>query len=76
MSPTGLPWPRLMELGFGVLGLSSDAFWSMTLPELDAALAGKLGRSVGAPRRGDLAALMRQFPDAADNGTMEENSDD
>jgi uncharacterized phage protein (TIGR02216 family) len=47
-----------MQLGFGVLRLSSQQFWSMTLRELSAALPASL-----AMERRDLDALMERFPD-------------
>ena len=29
----GLPWPQLMEIAFGLLGIEPDVFWGMTPPE-------------------------------------------
>jgi uncharacterized phage protein (TIGR02216 family) len=53
-----------MGMGLGVLRLSPDAFWRMTLKELEAAIAGRLGPAAIAPlARGDLDAMMQQFPD-------------
>ncbi|MBO0661837.1 phage tail assembly chaperone [Jiella sp. CQZ9-1] len=58
------PWEDAMAFGFGVLKLSSAAFWSLTPREL--ASAAGLGRHVGiAPSAADLLALMRRFPDEA-----------
>jgi uncharacterized phage protein (TIGR02216 family) len=54
-----------MTAGLGVLRLDPKSFWSMTLPELTAALRsldGPAGVSV-APARADLDALMQRFPD-------------
>jgi uncharacterized phage protein (TIGR02216 family) len=52
-----------MRVGLGLLRLSPSAFWAMTPIEFERAL-GVLGpRSAGLPGRGDLAALMRAFPD-------------
>jgi uncharacterized phage protein (TIGR02216 family) len=54
-----------MAVGFGVLGLPPTTFWAMTPKELEAALRGKFGgASEGPPGRGDVASLMRKFPDA------------
>jgi uncharacterized phage protein (TIGR02216 family) len=54
-----------MAAGLGVLGLAPPVFWAMTPKELDAALRGRLGTGATAvaPSRGDLSALMQQFPD-------------
>lgn len=51
-----------MAAGLGAMRLSPQAFWAMTPRELAAAL-GPGARTHGAPRRDDLAALMRRFPD-------------
>jgi uncharacterized phage protein (TIGR02216 family) len=54
----------VIGVGLGVLGLSPDAFWRMTVKELEAALRGRFGPALGAPpTRGDLAAMMQRFPD-------------
>ncbi len=55
------PWGEAMRLGFGVLRLGSKEFWGLTPRELAAALSA--GRRPGAPRRGELEALMSAFPD-------------
>lgn len=54
-----------MAAGLGLLRLEPRAFWAMTPKELAAALRVVLGpREAGAPLvRGDLDALMQQFPD-------------
>ncbi len=53
-----------MAAGFGLLGLTPAAFWAMTPRELSAALRGRLGPSTASPpSRGDIAAMMRRFPD-------------
>jgi uncharacterized phage protein (TIGR02216 family) len=54
-----------MQFGFGVLHLSSDAFWKMTPRELAQAIAGSRGRAPAPIERGDFDALMRQFPDGS-----------
>lgn len=50
-----------MAFGFGVLRLSSDAFWRLTPRELAAVLRGR--ETPGAPTGAVLAALMRDYPD-------------
>lgn len=54
-----------MALGLGLLGFPPAHFWSLTPRELEAAVSGRLGRSLAsAPLvRADLCALMRRFPD-------------
>lgn len=53
-----------MAFGLGMLGLAPSVFWMMTPRELDAALAGRLGRVASSgPTRRDLVRLMRAFPD-------------
>ncbi|MEL6298928.1 MAG: phage tail assembly chaperone [Pseudomonadota bacterium] len=60
-----------MAFGLGVLRLSPDAFWRMTLPELKAA-AGLSGTHPSqAPDRIALRALMTRYPD-----TQKENGHD
>ncbi len=57
------PWEQAMRLGFGVLRLSSRAFWGLTPRELAAAAAGLGATRPGAPARRELEALMAAFPD-------------
>ena len=52
-----------MAAGLGLLRLSPQAFWSLTPRELDAALGAVLGPAAAPISRGDLAGLMRQYPD-------------
>ncbi len=53
-----------MAAGFGLLGLSSAAFWAMTPRELSAALRGRLGSGPDAPPSAqELAELMTRYPD-------------
>jgi hypothetical protein len=54
-----------MAVAFGVLGLAPAVLWSMTVPELEAAIRGRLGPTARgeAPSRADLRAMMAQFPD-------------
>ena len=64
--PAAFPWEAAMQVGFGVLRLSSEAFWKLTPREL-ASIYGA-DRSGVAPSPGDLARLMRRFPDTAPQG--------
>ena len=54
------PWGEAMQLGFGVLRLSSKEFWGLTPRELAAAFS---GARTGAPGRDELGRLMERFPD-------------
>lgn len=55
-----------MAVGLGLLRLSPEAFWSMTPVEFARAVSARgMGRGA-APRRSDLAALMRAFPDSVE----------
>jgi len=65
-----LPWPRLMEIAYGMLGIAPDVFWAMTPPEWMAAFKGfkrKYGmaddRDAPAITRDELEQLMMRFPD-------------
>jgi uncharacterized phage protein (TIGR02216 family) len=55
----------LVAYGLGVMRLSPEALWAMSLSELRAALRGARGEAGKgeAPARSALAELMRQFPD-------------
>lgn len=57
------PWRAAMGFGFGVLRLSSDAFWRMTPRELAAAIAAVRGPVAAPLARADLDDLMQKFPD-------------
>lgn len=61
------PWAAVMAFGFGHLRLSPQAFWSMSLPEIAAAMrahASPLGLGHGVPMsRTDFDALQMTFPD-------------
>ena len=54
-----------MGVGLGMLQLPPDHFWSMTIPELEAAVSGTFGdRVLAAPlARKELDELMQRFPD-------------
>ena len=56
-----LSFPQLMALGLGVLRLPPPVFWSMSLPELTAALGP--GPGLDAPDRAALDALIARYPD-------------
>jgi uncharacterized phage protein (TIGR02216 family) len=57
---TPFPWADAMRLGFGVLKLSSKAFWGLTPRELAAAFG---GARTGTPDRSELGRMMEKFPD-------------
>jgi uncharacterized phage protein (TIGR02216 family) len=61
------PWAEAMQFGFGVLRLSSDAFWRMTPRELAQAVIAVRGVAPAALDRGGLRALMQSFPDGDDH---------
>ncbi|MEO0618823.1 MAG: phage tail assembly chaperone [Pseudomonadota bacterium] len=61
-----LAWRELMEIFLGQLGFTPDAFWKLSLREVDAALVGRFGARVPHPTRNGLDALMQQFPDKED----------
>jgi uncharacterized phage protein (TIGR02216 family) len=55
-----------MAAGLGLLRLSPDAFWALTLPEFALAIRGALGlplSGTGVPDPNALAALMQRYPD-------------
>lgn len=53
-----------MAFGLGVLGLGPDAFWSMTLKEMAAAVRGVVPEAETPVGRDAMQALMRRYPDA------------
>lgn len=57
-----------MAAGFGLLRLSPKDFWSMTPHEMERAMSVLGGGRTGGPARGDLADLMRRFPDHPERG--------
>ena len=57
------PWDAAMQVGFGVLKLSPDAFWRMTPRELAAAITAPRGGGGEALGRARLDELMQRFPD-------------
>ncbi len=54
-----------MQFGFGVLHLTSEAFWKMTPRELAHAVIAMRGRMPSPIERGDFDALMQAFPDSS-----------
>ena len=62
------PWAQAMQFGFGVLHLSSDAFWRMTPRELAHAIAGPAAARRPPIARADFDALMKAFPDSVMRG--------
>lgn len=60
---TPFPWEAAMQVGFGVLRLSPDAFWRMTPRELAAAITALRGGHVETMGRAGLDELMQRFPD-------------
>lgn len=54
-----------MKIGFGVLKLAPEHFWSMTPREFAAALRGAFPAPEGGPSRGDFEKLMVKFPDSS-----------
>lgn len=52
-----------MAMGFGLLRLSPKNFWAMTPREFERAMSILARGTDEAPRRTDLVALMRVFPD-------------
>ena len=61
-----VPWREVMAFGLGVLRLPGDAFWAMTLRELEAAASGVFGPPSlwAAPTRREFTALMAAYPDS------------
>lgn len=57
------PWTDAMGFGFGVLGLSSDAFWRLTPRELAQAVRAVRGDVALPIGRGEFDALMQRYPD-------------
>ncbi len=56
------PWADAMRFGFGVLRLSPDAFWSLSVRELHAAMEAHAPQRP-TPERADLTALQERYPD-------------
>jgi uncharacterized phage protein (TIGR02216 family) len=65
---TPFPWRDAMQLGFGVLRLSSVEFWGLTPRELAAAFEALSGKRAGAPDRARLEVLIAAYPDLETKG--------
>jgi len=54
-----------MRIGLGLLRLPPEQFWSMTIPELEAAVQGAFGETAPATplERTELEMLMQLYPD-------------
>ena len=63
LSLAHFPWARIMQFGFGTLKLAPETFWSLSVPELDAALRAYQGDPADRPVRDELERMMQQFPD-------------
>ncbi|MBB4104855.1 rcc01693 family protein [Allorhizobium borbori] len=61
-APGPFPWGEALHAGLCLLRLPPAVFWAMTPREFFAATGGLKPRGA-APARGDLDALMREFPD-------------
>jgi len=61
------PWEDAMGFCLGVLRWSPDAFWRATPREVAAACAGLAPGAAAPLRGGELAGLMRAFPDARES---------
>lgn len=61
------PWDEAMRLGFGILRLGPREFWALTPRELAAIAAALAGVMPAPPSRDALDALMKKFPDGAQN---------
>jgi len=63
--PEPFPWQRVMNIGLGLLQLPPEHFWSMTLPELKAAVDGLFANHPDSKplARVELRELMQRFPD-------------
>ena len=57
------PWRDAMQLGFGVLKLSSREFWGLTPRELAAAFEALSDARGAPPDRTRLTQMMERFPD-------------
>jgi uncharacterized phage protein (TIGR02216 family) len=60
------PWAEAMQFGFGVLHLSSEAFWKLTPRELAQAIIAVRGRAPAPIGRTEFDTLMKAFPDGHD----------
>jgi uncharacterized phage protein (TIGR02216 family) len=68
-SAGAFPWPVLMQFGLGVLRLAPRDFWSLSLPELYAAMQAHYRRLPVPITRVELEQLMRDHPDLSEENT-------
>ncbi|MCQ0989603.1 rcc01693 family protein [Jiella marina] len=54
-----------MAVGFGLLKLSSEAFWRMTPRELASVLGPRIATAGPLPSRSEFERLMARFPDSS-----------
>ncbi len=59
------PWQSVMAFGFGHLRLSSQQFWSLSMPELQAALKHANPNQHEAVDRSWLHQVMSEYPDVS-----------
>lgn len=57
------PWASAMQFAFGHLRLSPEAFWSMTMHELNSAMKHQFGDATTSLTRAKLDQLINQHPD-------------
>ena len=60
-----IPWKSLLQFGLGYLKLSPDAFWNLTLRELDAAIEWSFPKQHDrkVPTTTSLETLIKTYPD-------------
>ena len=65
--PSDIEWQRLMEIGLGILGLSPESFWNMSMIELFSAIEGfkefNTDQSKKPLSKAYLEDLMERYPD-------------
>ncbi len=58
-----IPWDEVMAFGFGILKLSSNDFWAMTLREIKCAMKVYGHESHRPLSRASFERLVKDFPD-------------
>ena len=61
--PSPFPWGRVMQFAFGTLRLSPEAFWSMTMREMNCAMRQNFGDETSLISRANMENLMQKHPD-------------
>jgi len=74
--PQPFPWRNVMEFGFGVMHLSPKDFWSLTVPELQAALEQTYPNITQGLERSWLRDAMTKYPDKIEYSTLQRESKD